>query len=410
MPRLALLLAAVLVPSGLAAAAPPGPASLDPAAAGRFAELVLECVHREYPNKISHVLRGDGDARPPRALTPAFYGCYDWHSSVHGHWLLARVARLFPAAPFAARARAALAQSLTPENVAGEVAYLHGEGRASFERPYGLGWLLALAAELRRLDDAEGRSWAAALAPLEAEAAARLRRWLPRLHYPIRIGEHAQTALAFGLVRDWARVAADGGMRELIDARSRAFYEGDRDCPLAYEPSGEDFLSPCLAEADLMRRILPPPAFARWLSRFLPGIPSGGGGRWLPIGVVTDRSDPRLAHIDGLNLSRAWMLEGIASALPRDDPRRAALRAAARAHAAATLPAVTGEHYEGGHWLGTFAVYLTTRAGLEPGIGAGGSAGARRLRRSRQVIAAPSLRFRRRRATRQRSCERPAVP
>ncbi|HEY6005724.1 MAG TPA: DUF2891 domain-containing protein [Anaeromyxobacter sp.] len=360
-----LRLALVLLPSLSLAA--PGPAPLDAAAAGRFAELVLACVHREYPNKIAHVLGGDADARPPRALTPAFYGCYDWHSSVHGHWLLARLVRLFPEAPFAARARAALARSLTPENVAGEVAYLRGEGRASFERPYGLAWLLALAAELRRFEDAEGRSWAAALAPLEAEAVARLESWLPKLHYPIRIGEHAQTAFAFGLVRDWAEVAGNAAARRLLEARARAFYEADRSCPLAYEPSGEDFLSPCLAEADLMRRVLPQKVFASWLSRFLPAIPRDGGAAWLPEGVVTDRSDPKLAHIDGLNLSRAWMLEGIASALPSRDARVAALRAAARVHAEAALPAVTGEHYEGGHWLGTFAVYLLTRAGLEDG-------------------------------------------
>jgi hypothetical protein len=365
MPRPAALLAVLLLPLAARAAPAPASAPLDEAVAGRFAELVLSCIHREYPNKIAHVLSGDGDARPPRELTPAFYGCYDWHSSVHGHWLLARLVRLFPRAPFAARARAALALSLTPENVAGEVAYLRGEGRASFERPYGLAWLLALSGELRRLDDADGRSFAAALAPLEAEAISRLESWLPKLRYPIRIGEHAQTAFAFGLVRDWTDVSGNAAARELLEARARAFYEADRSCPLAYEPSGEDFLSPCLAEADLMRRVLPAKAFGTWLSRFLPGIPRDGGARWLATGVVTDRADPKLAHIDGLNLSRAWMLEGVASGLPPRDPRVAALRAAARAHAEAALPAVTGEHYEGGHWLGTFAVYLLTRAGVE---------------------------------------------
>jgi hypothetical protein len=359
-PSIPLLLLAALPPA--AGAAPP--AALDPAAAERFAGLALECVQREYPNKLSHVLNGDADARPPRELTPAFLGCYDWHSSVHGHWLLARLARALPGAPLAAAARAALARSLTPENLAAEVRYLRGEGRASFERPYGLAWLLQLAAELRSWDDAGARDWAAALAPLEAEAASRLKSWLPRLHYPIRGGEHSQTAFAFGLARDWAAVAGDREMLGLLDARSRAFYLEDRACPLAYEPSGEDFLSPCLAEADLMRRVLPPRAFASWLSRFLPGIPKAASARWLPPGVVTDRSDPRLAHIDGLNLSRAWMLEGIAAGLPPGDPRARALAAAASAHRAAALPAVTGEHYVGGHWLGTFAVYLTTGAGL----------------------------------------------
>ncbi len=338
--------------------------ALDEAAASRFAELALHCVHLEYPNKLSHTLASDADARPPRELAPAFFGCYDWHSSVHGHWLLARLARQFPAAPFAATARAALARSLTPANIAGEVAYFQAPGRASFERPYGLAWLLQLAAELRTWDDPQARAWAQALAPLEDEAARRLRSWLPKLQYPIRVGEHSQTAFAFGLVHDWARVTQDAAMLELINARSRAFYLADVQCPLAYEPSGEDFLSPCLAEADLMRRILSPREFAAWLQRFLPGIPARVQATpWLVPGVVTDRADPKLAHIDGLNLSRSWMLLGIASGLPSGDRRIPALQAAAGTHAQAALPAVTGEHYAGGHWLGTFAVYLTTQAG-----------------------------------------------
>ena len=340
--------------------------TLDPDAAARFARLALDCVHLEYPNKVAHVLQSDADARPPRELTPAFYGCYDWHSSVHGHWLLARLARLFPEAEFAAAARAALARSLTPANVAAEVAYLRGPGRTSFERPYGLAWLLQLAAELRSWDDPQAREWAATLAPLEIESAQRIMAWLPKLQYPIRSGEHSQTAFAFGLIADWAQVRGDVGMVRLLEQRARTFYLDDRDCALAYEPSGEDFLSPCLAEADFMRRVLPQAEYAAWLGRFLPALPRTGRADWLPPGVVTDRSDPKLAHIDGLNLSRAWMLEGIASGLPERDARRAGLLAAARAHAAAALPAVTGEHYEGGHWLGTFAVYLTSRAGIRP--------------------------------------------
>jgi hypothetical protein len=331
---------------------------MDEAAAGRFAELALACVHREYPNKISHVLAGDTDVRPPRTLTPVFYGCFDWHSSVHGHWLLVRLLREFPEAPFAAPARAALAGSFTTENVAAEVAYLRDPGRVSFERPYGLAWLLQLAAELRGWDDNDARRWSATLAPLESEAAARIRSWLPKLRYPIRVGEHSQTAFAFGLIRDWSRIANDESMRALIDERSRAYYQRDTDCPLAYEPSGEDFLSPCLAEADLMRRVLGPDEYSVWLRRFMPGIPEGAGKAWLEPGIVTDRKDPKLAHIDGLNLSRAWMLRGMAAGLPAGDARRPALEAAAERHAGTALPAVTGEHYEGGHWLGSFAVYL----------------------------------------------------
>jgi hypothetical protein len=365
MRRIAIALAAALPLAAQAGAvASDSVPPLDVAAATRFARLALDCVHKEYPNKIAHVMQSDADAKPPRELTPAFYGCYDWHSSVHGHWLLVRLLKRFPDAPFAAEARAALARSLTAENVRVEVEYLRGPGRASFERPYGLAWLLQLAKELGTWDDPQAREWALALAPLEVESAQRFLAWLPKLHYPIRVGEHSQTAFAFGLLSDWAVASGDVGIVRLLDDRSRAYYLQDRDCPMAYEPSGEDFLSPCLAEADFMRRMLSPAQFASWLSRFLPGIPANGRGDWLAPGVVTDRSDPKLAHIDGLNLSRAWMLEGIASGLPAGDKRRAALLAAAAAHAEASLPAVTGEHYEGGHWLGTFAVYLTTRAGI----------------------------------------------
>ena len=349
----------------LAEAPAPDPVALDPGAAGRFAELALACVPKEYPNKLAHVLNGDQDVLPPRELTPAFFGCYDWHSAVHAHWLLARLASTFPEAAFAPRAKAALARSLTPGNVAAEVRYLEGPGRVSFERPYGLAWLLQLGSELREWNDPDARGWAAALAPLEQAAVARLREWLPKLTRPIRIGEHNQTAFAFGLVLDWARIAKDGGTESLVAARSRDFYFADRDCPLAYEPSGEDFLSPCLAEADLMRRLLPSGEFAGWLKRFVPGLPSDGRADWLEPGIVTDPSDPKLAHLDGLNLSRAWMLQGIAAGLPERDARRAGLLRAADRHAQSGLAHVTGEHYEGGHWLGTFAAYLVTGRGLD---------------------------------------------
>jgi hypothetical protein len=353
------------MPAPAVAAGASGP---DESAAGRFARLALDCVHREYPNKVAHVLGSDADAKPPRELTPAFYGCYDWHSSVHGHWLLARLARLHPAAPFAAEARAALAKSLTEANVAGEVAYLSAPGRAGFERPYGLAWLLQLAAELREWDDPDAKAWSKALAPLEAKAAEMLFAWIPKLAYPIREGEHPQTAFSFGLVLDWAVGAGETDRMGLLARRVVDLYGKDKDCPIGYEPSGQDFLSPCIAEADLMRRVLPPDRFARWLKDFLPSIPRNASTAWLEPGIVTDRTDGKLVHLDGLNLSRAFMLQGIAGGLPQGDTRVRALRAAADAQARASLPSVTSEHYEGSHWLGTFAVYLLTGRGLPPAL------------------------------------------
>ena len=373
LPRFAVVLMSMGWAVGIAAADPAKVSAsghsdravaLDAAAAARFAALALKCLHAEYPNHISHTLDSDADARPPQVLNPAFYGCFDWHSDVHGHWLLVRLVHLFPDAPYAPMARAELARSLTAQNIAGEVGYLQRADRASFERPYGLAWLLQLSAELRTWNDPEARQWADALRPLEAEAASRLKSWVPKLHYPIRIGEHDQTAFSFGLIWDWAGVAGDEQMRGVLADAARRFYLHDRNCPLNYEPSGEDFLSPCLAEADFMRRVLDPPAFGRWLSGFLPGVPLHPGAAWLEPAVVTDRADPKLAHIDGLNLSRAWMLQGIAHGLVPGDGRVPVLLAIAGQHREAALPAVTGEHYEGGHWLGTFAVYLISEAGI----------------------------------------------
>jgi Protein of unknown function (DUF2891) len=321
---------------------------LTPGLAAHFARLALDCVQREYPNKIAHVMDSDADARPPRELTPAFYGCFDWHSAVHGHWLLARAARLFPGEPFAAEARAALERSITPVHIADELRYL--EGRQGFERPYGLAWLLALGAELRSSEP----DLAQTLLPLATAAAAQLEKWLEKLARPDRSGQHFNTAFALGLVLDSDR----GSLRATALRRARDYYFADRNAPLAYEPSGEDFLSPCLAEADLMRRVLDRTAFAEWFSGFLPH------GVDLHPAVSPDRSDGKLAHLDGLNLSRAWMLAGVSSALPSEDPRRATLTTLAQTHAAAGLAAITGEHYEGAHWLGTFAMNLLTHPAI----------------------------------------------
>lgn len=347
---------------------PSHPGDFDLEAAQRFAKLALACVHKEYPNKLTHSLNSDADVAPPRKLTPAFYGCYDWHSSVHGHWLLARLARTFPDASFTPEARAALQQSLSEANIAQEVAYLKAEGRASFERPYGLAWLLQLGTELREWEKTDEsplpRELATNVQPLEQAAAERLKTWLPKLSHPVRAGEHSQTAFALGLAIDYARNTGDRDFLNLLLGKARDFFSGDKNCPLAYEPSGEDFLSPCLAEADVMRRVLAPGDFADWLRVFLPQIPNRGSDSWLQPERSTDPSDPKLAHIDGLNLSRAWMLEGIASGLAKTDPRLGALERCVAAHRSAGLAAVTGEHYEGGHWLGSFAVYLVTRRGI----------------------------------------------
>jgi len=360
-----ILVSVLLLLPAIAVAASENPVpKFDAAAAERFAGLALACVHQEYPNKISHVLSSDADAAPPRKLTPAFFGCYDWHSSVHGHWLLARLARKFPETPFAKPAREALRQSLTAENLKQEAAYLREKGRANFERPYGLAWLLQLIAELREGDDPEAKEMLANLRPLEEAALDRLTTWLPKLSHPVRVGEHAQTAFALGLMLDYARATGNESFAKLLTGQARKFYLADKNCPMAYEPSGEDFLSPCLAEADAMRRVLPSGEFAKWLREFIPQIPTTAKTDWLPVAVSPDPSDPKLAHLDGLNLSRAWMLEGILSALPPADSRRSALAAAADAHRQAGLAAVTGAHYEGGHWLGSFAVYLVSARGI----------------------------------------------
>jgi len=272
---------------------------------------------------------------------------------VHGHWLLARLARLFPEPPFAKPARAALGRSLRAEAVAGEVRYLDGKGRASFERPYGLAWLLQLAAELRVWDDPDARRWSAALEPLERESAARIASWLPKLANPIRIGEHSQTAFSFGLILDWARTAHDGAMERLLEARARAFYGGDTRCPLSYEPSGEDFLSPCLAEADLMRRVLPREELAPWVSAFLPAL-GAGDDPLLQVPTVLDRTDGKAVHLFGLALSRAWQLRLLAPHLGPDAQERIAK--AAEEQASAVEREIVEGDFMSTHWLVSFAL------------------------------------------------------
>lgn len=350
-------------------AAQAGPEQISADEMAPFVGLAVECAAREYPNKIAHTMQSDADQGTPKSLHPAFYGCFDWHSSVHGHWLMVRFARLYPQHEQSAEVRSILSRHLNEANIADEVRYLLDEGRVSWERPYGLAWLLQLAAELREWEkdgDPNAVLWAAALGPLENACVERMSSWLPKLAYPIRTGEHSQTAFAFGLVLDYARIAGNNELENLVVATCHRLYGSDRGATLGFEPSGQDFLSPVLAEADLMRRLMDSDEYAGWLQLFLPEIPAAPREDWLPVALVTDRSDGKLAHLDGLNLSRAWMLEGIAAGLPAHDSRRQNLTTAAEAHRRAGLSAVTGIHYEGGHWLGTYAFYLGSGRGLSP--------------------------------------------
>ena len=335
-----------------------------PGVVERIARMAAAAIGREYPYQALQVLRSDSDVHPPRELTPAFCGSFDWHSAVHGHWCLVRLVRQYPGAPWVTESRAVLAHSLTPEKLAAEHAFMSRPGHAGFERPYGLAWLLQLAAELRECEDSDAKRWLEPLRPLESLAARRLAEWLPKLSWPIRSGEHSQTAFALGLALDWARNAGEGEFERLVKGRALELYGHDRDAPVAYEPSGHDFLSPVLGEADLMRRVLGTFEFVDWLAAFLPRPDRAAFTAWLTPVASGDRADGKLAHLDGLNLSRAWMLEGVTAALPGEAPVRIILERAASAHRAAGLAALAGEDYAGTHWLGSFAAYLVTGRGL----------------------------------------------
>ncbi|HEX7841177.1 MAG TPA: DUF2891 domain-containing protein [Kofleriaceae bacterium] len=323
--------------------------------ARHFAQLALHCIQRELPNLIQHAINGPDDVRGPRALHPAFYGCLDWHSAVHGHWMLVRLMRTHPSLPEAGAIRAALDANLTASHLAAEAAYFAAPNRASYERPYGWAWLLQLAAELHGWNDPDARRWSAHLQPLTDLIVARYLAFFPKQTYPVRTGVHSSTAFGFGFALDYARAVGHTGLAALIVERATAYYAADRDAPAAWEPSGDDFLSPTLVEADLMRRVLPPAEFAPWLHAFLPRglLPS-----LREPAIVSDRSDGKLAHLDGLNLSRAWCLRAVAAALPAGDRLRDAFLAAGDVHAAAGLAHVATGDYMGEHWLASFAVYL----------------------------------------------------
>jgi hypothetical protein len=332
--------------------------SLTQSQASRFASLALKCISREYPNKPEHVMNNSRDVDNPEKLHPAFYGCFDWHSSVHGHWMLVRLLRTFPNLPEAAQIRKAIDANLKAENIAGEVAYLKQPNRQSFERTYGWAWLLKLAEELALWDDSDGKRWSRESQPLVDALVNQYITFLPKQTYPIRTGVHPNTAFGLAFAFDYAKTAGNEKLRALIAERSRTYFGKDAGYPGNWEPGGEDFFSPALMEADLMRRVMKPAEFRRWFHRFLPQLTMQRSRNLLRPAIVTDRTDPKLVHLDGLNLSRAWCMRSIASALPAADPSRRVLAESARAHAADALAHVASGNYAGEHWLASFAVYL----------------------------------------------------
>ncbi len=332
--------------------------SLTESQASHFARLALKCITREYPNKPEHVLNDAGDVQSPKTLHPAFYGCYDWHSSVHGHWMLVRLLRMFPNLPEAGDIRKAIGANLSEKNILAEVAYLKQKNRQSFERTYGWAWLLKLAEELSLSNTAEANAWSRNLQPLVDELISSYILFLPKQTYPIRTGVHPNTAFGLAFAYDYAKSAGNEKLVRLIAERSRTYFAKDANYPGAWEPGGEDFFSPALMEADLMRRVLSAAEFRRWFHRFLPQLPAGVPKTLLHPATVTDRSDPKLVHLDGLNLSRAWCMRSIAHALPANDPARKVLASSARLHASDALAHVASGDYAGEHWLASFAVYL----------------------------------------------------
>ena len=333
---------------------------LTDASASNFAQLTLKCVQKKYPNQPGLILKAAEDVVPPETAHPAFYGCYDWHSSVHGHWMLARLLRLFPAMPEATAIKKALSENLSPKNIAVEAAYFNRPDTKAFERTYGWAWTLKLAEELRIGTSPEAQAWMANIKPLADTLAARYLDFLPKQVYPIRTGLHPNTAFGLAFALDYANAIGDARLKDLLISRSNDYFGKDTDYPAKLEPGGSDFLSPALVEADLMRRVLPRDTFAQWFHAFLPGLAKGEPKTLLEIAIVSDRSDPQLGHLDGLNLSRAWCMRHIAAALPENAPARAVLEEAGHTHAVDALKNVATGHYEGEHWLGSFAVYLLT--------------------------------------------------
>jgi len=319
--------------------------------ANRLSALPLHCMQVEYPNKLNQTISSDDDLQSPTALHPAFYGCFDWHSSVHGHWSLVSLLKQFPELDNREEIMNKLAVNMSAENINKELDYFMSGTNKSFERTYGWAWLLKLAEELHTWDDPMARNLENNLKPLTDHIAASYLDFLPKLNYPIRVGEHTNTAFGLTFAYDYAVTVADTVLQNMISQRAKDFYLKDADCPISWEPSGFDFLSPCLEEADIMRRVLPKEEFKAWLDKFLPQLKSPNFE--LETGRVSDRTDGKLVHLDGVNFSRAWCLFGIANAYPEYTH----LNQIANTHIRHSLPSIVDDNYEGSHWLGSFAIY-----------------------------------------------------
>ncbi|PTA92617.1 DUF2891 domain-containing protein [Kosakonia sp. H7A] len=317
-----------------------------------FARMPLTYLRQEYPNHIMHLLNDDGDVLPPRELHPIFYGCFDWHSAVHGYWLLLRCVRLYPDLACKSEITALFDEHLTQEKVAQEVAYFNAPFRASFERPYGYGWLLALAQELKHSSLPQAQGWHQVLEPLTQDIRDRLVDYLSKLTYPIRVGTHYNTAFALALALDYARALADRPLEQAILDAANCYYLADTDYPAHYEPGGDEYISGALTEALLMSKVTA--NFPAWFDAFLPDVASVSA--LMNPAEVSDRTDPKIAHLDGLNLSRAWCMKHIAKALPENHAGQKALNDAVKRHLVASVEHVVGSHYSGGHWLASFAL------------------------------------------------------
>jgi len=331
------------------------PIPLTPETAQKLAQLPLKCIDQEYPNKLGQVLNNDQELKSPAELHPVFYGCFDWHSAVHGHWTLVKLLKEFPTLPQSDSIRHLLKNRITAEKIQQETAYFDLDNNHNYERTYGWAWLLKLSEELHTWDDPLARELEQNLQPLSQMIAQKLGVYLNKLQYPIRVGTHGNTAFALSFAYDYAQAVNDTQLKNIIEKRSRDFFLKDKNCPINWEPSGHDFLSPCLEEVDLMRRILPQDEFMQWIQQFLPELKKPDF--YLSPGIVADRKDGHLVHLDGLNFSRAWVFYGLA----RQYPAFQHLIPLANEHVNHSLPNLTGDSYEGGHWLGSFAVYALSR-------------------------------------------------